>query len=416
MGSDNLFRAEALKHQGVKLDGSVIIAQPLKVSVLLSILVVVVMVLVLFLSQASFNRKETVVGYLKPDLGLARVAPQRSGTLVELFVADGDSVRAGQKLALISSEEYLAHGSNLSGQLLLSLEQQQQTLQLRLDEYQLLYNQQHQALQDRIDNLLSQLTEIRAQQQLMQQRERLNKQRLVDIETLHREGHISATELNNQRELLLSMQQQRAELLVNYQQQQGQLIQLKSQLGALPREHEQQKAQLASELARLSQQHSELSARSEILITAPVAGRITNLVAQAGSMAQAGKSILTILPENSNLYAVLLVPTRAFGFIQPGQEARLRYDAFPYQRFGLYRGEVIQQSKAILLPTEVDMPVSLTEPVYQVNVQLDQQQIAAYGEQVPLQAGMLLSADIVLEQRSLLSWLFEPLFSLRGRL
>ncbi|MCS4309574.1 membrane fusion protein [Rheinheimera pacifica] len=416
MSSDSLFRAEALKHQGVKLDGSVVIAQPLKVSVLVSILVVVVMVVVLFLSQASFNRKETVVGYLKPDLGLARVAPQRSGTLVELFVADGDSVRAGQKLALISSEEYLAHGSNLSGQLLLSLEQQQQTLQLRLDEYQLLYIQQHQALQDRVDNLLSQLTEIRSQQQLMQQRERLNKQRLVDIETLHREGHISATELNNQRELLLSMQQQRAELLVNYQQQQGQLIQLKSQLAALPREHEQQKAQLASELARLSQQHSELSARSEILITAPVAGRITNLVAQAGSMAQAGKSILTILPENSNLYAVLLVPTRAFGFIQPGQEARLRYDAFPYQRFGLYRGEVIQQSKAILLPTEVDMPVSLTEPVYQVNVQLDQQQIAAYGEQVPLQAGMLLSADIVLEQRSLLSWLFEPLLSLRGRL
>lgn len=416
MSSDSLFRAEALQHQGVKLDGSVVIAQPIKVSVLVGILLLVVVMAVLFLSQASFNRKETVVGYLKPDLGLARVAPQRSGTIVELFVADGDSVSAGQKLALISSEEYLAHGSNLSGQLLLSLEQQQQTLQLRLDEYQLLYIQQHQTLQDRIDNLLSQLTEIRSQQQLMQQRELLNKQRLADVETLHREGHISATELNNQRELLLSMQQQRTELLINYQQQQGQLIQLKSQLAALPREHEQQKAQLATELARLSQQHSELSARGEILVTAPVAGRITNLVAQAGGMAQAGKSMLTILPENSNLYAVLLVPTRAFGFIQPGQEARLRYDAFPYQRFGLYRGKVVQQSKAILLPNEVDMPVSLTEPVYQVNVQLDQQQIAAYGDQVPLQAGMLLSADIMLEQRSLLSWLFEPLFSLRGRL
>ncbi|KUM52173.1 HlyD family secretion protein [Rheinheimera sp. EpRS3] len=416
MSSDSLFRAEAVQHQGVKLDGSVVIAQPIKVSVLVGILLLVVVMAVLFLSQASFNRKETVVGYLKPDLGLARVAPQRSGTIVELFVADGDSVSAGQKLALISSEEYLAHGSNLSGQLLLSLEQQQQTLQLRLDEYQLLYIQQHQTLQDRIDNLLSQLTEIRSQQQLMQQRELLNKQRLADIETLHREGHISATELNNQRELLLSMQQQRTELLINYQQQQGQLIQLKSQLAALPREHEQQKAQLATELARLSQQHSELSARGEILVTAPVAGRITNLVAQAGGMAQAGKSMLTILPENSNLYAVLLVPTRAFGFIQPGQEARLRYDAFPYQRFGLYRGKVVQQSKAILLPNEVDMPVSLTEPVYQVNVQLDQQQIAAYGDQVPLQAGMLLSADIMLEQRSLLSWLFEPLFSLRGRL
>lgn len=416
MSSEPLFRAEALKHQGVKLDGSVVVAQPLKVSVLVGVLLLVVAIALVFLSQASFNRKETVSGYLRPDLGLARVAPQRSGTIVELFVADGDSVSAGQKLALISSEEYLAQGSNLSGQLFLSLEQQQQTLQLRLDEYQLLYIQQRQTLLDRIDNLQSQLSEIRSQQQLMQQRELLNKQRLADVETLRREGHISAAELNNQRELLLSMQQQSTELSINYQQQQGLLIQLKSQLAALPREHEQQKALLATELARLSQQHSELSARGEVLLTAPVAGRVTNLVAQTGSMAQAGKSMLTILPENSNLYAVLLVPTRAFGFIQPGQEARLRYDAFPYQRFGLYRGTVVQQSKAILLPNEVDMPVSLTEPVYQVNVQLDQQQIAAYGEQVPLQAGMLLSADIMLEQRSLLSWLFEPLFSLRGRL
>jgi membrane fusion protein len=133
-------------------------------------------------------------------------------------------------------------------------------------------------------------------------------------------------------------------------------------------------------------------------------------------MAVAGKPILTIVPEDSSLYAVLLVPTRAFGFIRPGQETRMRYDAFPYQRFGLYKGEVTQYSTSVLLPNEVSTPVPVNEPVYQVHVRLDSQAVKAYGAEVPLQSGMLLSADIVLEQRSLLNWLFEPILSLRGRL
>ena len=62
------------------------------------------------------------------------------------------------------------------------------------------------------------------------------------------------------------------------------------------------------------------------------------------------------------------------------------------------------------------MPVALQEPVYRVQVALDQQEIRAYGTTVPLQSGMLLNADIVLEQRSLLSWLLEPILSLKGRL
>ena len=62
------------------------------------------------------------------------------------------------------------------------------------------------------------------------------------------------------------------------------------------------------------------------------------------------------------------------------------------------------------------MPAALQEPVYRVQVALGQQAIRAYGTTVPLQSGMLLSADIVLEQRSLISWLLEPILSLKGRL
>lgn len=416
MSSESLFRPEAVKQQGVKLDGDVIIAQPIKATVLVAALITVVLLAIIFLSQASFNRKETVSGYLKPDLGVARIAPQRNGTVVSLFVEDGQTVTAGQKLALISSDEHLVQGLNLSSQLLNALEQQRSNLHFRLQEYEVSFEQQQQALQERISNIKAQLNEIRSQQAVMAERFKLNEQRLADFDHLRQLGHISNTELNNQRELVLSMQQQQKDLQINYQAQHGQLIQLEAQLDALPREYEQQKVQISTELALLSQQQTEMSARSEVLLTAPVAGRVTNLVAELGSMAVAGKSILTIVPEDSNLYAVLLVPTRAFGFIRPGQETRMRYDAFPYQRFGLYKGEVTQYSKSILLPNEVSTPVPVNEPVYQVHVKLASQAVSAYGAEVPLQAGMLLSADIVLEQRSLLNWLFEPILSLRGRL
>lgn len=416
MSSESLFRPEAVKQQGVKLDGDVIIAQPIKATVLVAALITVVLLAIIFLSQASFNRKETVSGYLKPDLGVARIAPQRNGTVVSLFVEDGQTVTAGQKLALISSDEHLVQGLNLSSQLLNALEQQRSNLHFRLQEYEVSFEQQQQALQERISNIKAQLNEIRSQQAVMAERFKLNEQRLADFDHLRQLGHISNTELNNQRELVLSMQQQQKDLQINYQAQHGQLIQLEAQLDALPREYEQQKVQISTELALLSQQQTEMSARSEVLLTAPVAGRVTNLVAELGSMAVAGKSILTIVPEDSNLYAVLLVPTRAFGFIRPGQETRMRYDAFPYQRFGLYKGEVTQYSKSILLPNEVSTPVPVNEPVYQVHVKLASQAVSAYGAEVPLQSGMLLSADIVLEQRSLLNWLFEPILSLRGRL
>lgn len=416
MSSDSLFRPEAVKQQGVKLDGDVIIAQPIKAWVLVVALLVTVVLALLFLSQASFNRKETVSGYLKPDLGVARIAPQRNGTVVSLFVNDGQVVTAGQKLALVSSDEYLQQGFNLSSQLLNALEQQRTNLLFRLDEYELSFRQQKQSLADRVENIKAQLHEIQSQQVVMTERLKLNEQRLEDFKHLRKLGHISTTELNNQRDLVLSMQQQQKDLQINYQSQHGQLIQLEAQFEALPREFEQQKAQISTELAQLSQQQTEMSARSEVLLTAPVSGRVTNLVAELGSMAVAGKPILTIVPEDSSLYAVLLVPTRAFGFIRPGQETRMRYDAFPYQRFGLYKGEVTQYSTSVLLPNEVSTPVPVNEPVYQVHVRLDSQAVKAYGAEVPLQSGMLLSADIVLEQRSLLNWLFEPILSLRGRL
>ena len=416
MAEQGLFRANAVKQQSARLDGDVIIAQPLSSTVLTTILLCVVVAIVVFLSVTSFNRKETVTGYLKPDIGLAKVVSSRAGVIQQVFVEDGQQVKAGDRLALVTIPEHLSAGDSLTGTLFQGLVQQTELVTLRKQQLVSQFSQQETEYRNRLTLSHNLLDDIAAQQQLLQQRLQLNQQRQQDFQGLHKRGAISTTELQQQQELVLNIRQQLAELNANEQNHKAQLAQLSGLLQRLPSEREQQLALLDSDISRLQQQQTELNARGEMLITAPISGRVTNLVAEIGNNVRVGLPLLTIMPDNAQLQAILLVPTRAYGFVMPGQRTRLRFDAFPYQRFGLYEGQVIKTAQAIVLPNEVDMPVAVQEPGYRVQVALDSQLIRAYGNTVPLQSGMLLSADIVLEQRSLLAWLFEPILSLKGRL
>jgi membrane fusion protein len=55
----------------------------------------------------------------------------------------------------------------------------------------------------------------------------------------------------------------------------------------------------------------------------------------------------------------------------------------------------------------------LKEPAYRITASLERSDINAYGKTIPLQADMLLKADIILEKRSLLRWFLDPLLSVR---
>jgi membrane fusion protein len=89
------------------------------------------------------------------------------------------------------------------------------------------------------------------------------------------------------------------------------------------------------------------------------------------------------------------------------------YDAFPYQHFGTYRGKVVHVSQTILTSSDAAGPIKLSEPSYRVTAALEKFAIDAYGRTIPLQPDMHLKADIILEKRSLMSWLTNPLRTIR---
>ena len=111
---------------------------------------------------------------------------------------------------------------------------------------------------------------------------------------------------------------------------------------------------------------------------------------------------------------MLLVPTRAVGFVEAGQRVRLRYDAFDYRQFGAQAGIISEISAVPLYPDELHPAVPLREPAYRVSVRLEKRAVIFNGNRFALQPGMLLSADIVLGRRTLLSWILDPVSGIAG--
>jgi membrane fusion protein len=123
-----------------------------------------------------------------------------------------------------------------------------------------------------------------------------------------------------------------------------------------------------------------------------------------------------LIPEGGRLEAELLAPSRSIGFIKPGQEVRISLQAFPYQRFGTLSGRVRSVSATVLAPAEVAIQgLNIQEPTFRIRVSLSRDAMTAYGESIPLQPGMLVSADVVFDRRSLLQWLFDPIYAVAGR-
>ncbi len=123
------------------------------------------------------------------------------------------------------------------------------------------------------------------------------------------------------------------------------------------------------------------------------------------------------MPAGSPLLAHLYAPSSAIGFVRPEQPVLLRYQAFPYQKFGHHEGRVLQVSRTPLQAGEVAaLGTTPAEPMYRITVALDRQSVSAYGEEQPLAAGMQLEADVLLDRRRLIEWIFEPVLSVTGRI
>jgi membrane fusion protein len=375
-----------------------------------------VAIVVFFLGTAEYARKETAGGSLVAAGGAVRVSALRGGVVTELKVREGDRVAAGQPLFTVASRQGLEAGGTLDAAILTSLDTQTQVLRDQIAADPARMANETRRLDATIASVTAERDALIAQRRLMVERVQVTEERRKTIARLNEQGHTTRAALQEQDEALLSRRQNLAEIDRDLAAAEKELGQTELMREQLPVQQAERLASLSLNLADRERQRAEAQAQRAQVTAAPFAGRVTALQASPGQIVDPNKPLLTLLPDGASLLAELFVPSRAIGFVEPGQRVRLMVDAFPYQRFGTLNGSVETVSQAVLSPNEVIGRTTLTEPAYRVTVRLDRQAIDAFGREVPLQPDMTLKADIVLEGRSLVAWLFEPLIGVRGRM
>jgi membrane fusion protein len=226
-------------------------------------------------------------------------------------------------------------------------------------------------------------------------------------------GSLAPIELKRRQQAALEQQQSLVGLDQQITGRRAQLNDTRHKLEQLPAVAAERIRVLRNDLSSIEQRVAEVSGRQAYVIKAPTRGRVSMVQATVGQIADPKHMQLEIIPLDAHLQAELFFPTRAFGFVRRGQHVRILYDAFPFQKFGAYRGSVTNVSHSILAGNETTGPITLKEPAYRVTAALERPDIDAYGRKMPLQPDMLLKADVILEQRSLMRWLLDPVLSAR---
>src|SRR5436190_4994003 len=355
-----LFRHEAIEFQQYHRQwGSVASRQPFSTKVFTWFLVVAAAAILIFLFIGQYSRKETAIGYLHPATGTATIfAPQR-GTIKQVYVTEGDAVGEGQPLLSVEVSQISAEGIDINASMLDTLVAQKELLVRNIAGEEKRAGSEQERLTALVRGLQSELAQLDGQLKIQTERLRVAETELATGEQLRSKGIMTDLELRRRQMLMLEQKQAAAALNQQIAARKNQLTETEFSLHELPTVMAQKVQALRNDLASAEQRIAEINGRRAYVLRAPTAGRVSTVQATVGQNVDPQRLQLEIIPEGAALEADLFVPARAIGFIEPGQNVRILYEAFPYQHFGTYKAQVVNVSQTLLTGSDARGPIAI---------------------------------------------------------
>ncbi|KPF73015.1 hypothetical protein IP88_09790 [alpha proteobacterium AAP81b] len=362
----------------------------------------------------SYARTETVVGQLVPSRAVVKLLAARPGVVSDWRVAEGQRVAKGQMLGFVTVEQASGAGAVATGALA-ALGQQRAALARQLALQTARERGESHRLAMAATGARAQLAALDSQAALQAEQVAAAEAELRRVDPVVARGFMTRQDQDRRAAAWRQRQQEAAQLAQQRAALEASLAANAAERDRLAVDIATARAQLTAALAELDRTRAAQAGEQGYRLVAPVAGRITNLAAGPGRFVDARLPLLAIVPEGAALHAELLAPSRAAGFVRPGQTVRLLYDAFPYQRFGSFEGRIETVGRTVVSPADLDPGLDIREPVFRIRTRLVAQTVRAEGETIPLQPGMTLRASIVLERRSFVDWLLAPLNAVNRR-
>jgi membrane fusion protein len=424
-----LFRKEVLAANHPRLHGEIVVRGSWMTWGLTSLIVVCMICILALVVFGQYTRRVVVSGYLIPVGGVVRIYSAQAGRATKIHVAEGDVVAAGQALVTVLDERPDSTGGDARARSAKQIQDRKDNFESVIKQQGQLFDQTDRGLTLRIAALDQEMAQLLVEQKTQFSRVGYAKSALKRNIDLAEQNYVSDAVVQEKQEAVADQEAKLQALLRTHSGLRRELEALLSEKAELPMRKLTQIAELKRNVNQAQQDLIDLGSKKEILVTSPQAGVISGLSVKPSQLVSLDRSMMVLLPQNkANLSKVdeleghLYAQSKDVGFLRIGQDVMIRYGAYPYQKFGQYKATVVEVSRTPFLLTELPFPMAAKtpplvsdEPVYRLRVALDSQNAKAYGTPQALQSGMQMEADVMLDTRTVLEWVMEPIYSLHGK-
>lgn len=368
------------------------------------------------------------------------IQPLETSVIKRILVKDGDRVKKGDllielaaigsdsdynqtvrqlnaaKLARIRSQALLAgletatlpdiQRSDVNG-LSLSEAELAEARRLVQNQYQTWFVQDEQ-MQTVLQQHTAQLRSTRSQIVKLKNVGLIEKQRLHDFETLQKKNYLSQHELYQQQSKTIENDQDLASQKEQLQQIEESVHQVEKErlvnVQTLKRDTLDNLRQANEDIDQLNEQLEKTRQRqSWMSLTSPVSGTVQQLAFHnEGGVVMEGQPIMLIAPQDDRIEVDAMVENKDIGFVKAGQDVVVKIESFPYTRYGYLTGKVQHVSFDAIEDEKRGL-------LFSARIVLDQNHINIEGTDIPLNAGMNITAEIKTGSRRVIDYLLSPL-------
>jgi hemolysin D len=373
-------------------------------------------------------------GKLVPAGGGKVVQPLETGVVTAIAVRDGQRVKAGQMLVSLEPTETQADRDRLQGEssaakleaarlgvvalgaqfintvgadpAAVSIARQAAVAERAELAAKLA------TLDRQIEQHRAEIVEAKAEVDRLSALLPIDQQSMAVFQTLEKQGYGSKLQLLEAQEKVEDTARQ---LVV----QRAKIPELEAQIGATERQRAETAAETAKtnlgaltdakvKAASLSQQ---LGAAEEHLktrtLTAPVDGTVQELAIHTlGGVVEPGQTLMRIAPQGVGVEVEAKLSNKDVGFVRAGMPVAVKIETFPFTRYGVIRGVVVNVSDDAVSDKRPDGSEELT---YRMTIRLERDNLLVDGRTVRLGPGMAVTAEVKTGRRRVIEYVLSPL-------
>lgn len=404
-----LFRHESIESGRQKLAGTVVAAVPPRSRHYSWFAGITILVFALILTFGQYPRRVQVRGIVDYSAGIARVESPSDAKIEQIHVREGQRVAQGTPVATLSlSQGQTSDGAGVKTQLA-ELDREFQELRRQRTLTSNLSSSERQSLLAQRTSATAAVASLVRQQQLLARQTRINEAQYKRAGRLASKGAGTKQELEQSESLYLASKLNVETLGEKIIGKREEIAKLDAQINGRAINGMQMESQLAERIAGVARERANLARQDRLTLVAPIDGVIGDIALRVGQVASQKAAIVSVIPANSKLEVQLYAPSSAVGFVKPGQQVKLMFDAFPYQKYGTGTGTITWVSSVPTDPPADTQVPAKREPLFRIRVSIDPNSPAGLRSQGTLRPGMTLSANLILEQRNLWEVFLEPM-------